>query len=260
MRKIFTRLLLTLAAISVLFAMPLTVSAEAGRVFDQSGVLTSEEVLALEAELEQLAVQTGWNLALVTTDDAQGKNTRDYADDFYDELYGIDTNGVVYLIDFDNRQSTISTSGEAIDYLTDSRIEDVLTTIDPYLAEQSYSQAMSSFISGVSRYYIAGIPEGQHRVSEEDVRRNTLLIALAVGAVAMGISVLVIVGRYKFHSVPNAATYLDQGETLFLERSDNFLREYTTSVKIESNSNSGGGSSTHTSSGGGTHGGGSHSF
>ncbi|MBP5793935.1 MAG: TPM domain-containing protein, partial [Spirochaetaceae bacterium] len=63
---------------------------------------------------------------IVTTSDAQGKSAEAYADDFYDENdfgTGSGKDGVLFLIDMDNRKIHVSTSGSMIDYLEDWRIE-----------------------------------------------------------------------------------------------------------------------------------------
>ncbi len=54
--------------------------------------------------------------------------------------------------------------------------------------------------------------------------------------------------------------HIDKSQTNFTESSDVFIRQYTSKVRISSDSSSSGGGSSHTSSGGGSHGGGGRSF
>ena len=103
-------------------------------VYDDAALLSDEEQQSLSEEITNLQETTGWEIFVLTTEDAQGKTAREYADDFYDTTATGD-DGVVFLIDMDNREVTISTAGEAIYYLNDDRIDDILDNCYDYVVD-----------------------------------------------------------------------------------------------------------------------------
>ncbi|MDW7659731.1 MAG: TPM domain-containing protein, partial [Bacillota bacterium] len=114
----------------LLFVQP--VHAEKELVVDQADVFSGSEIVQLAEEARLLGESYGMDIVIVTTQDARGKTAREYADDFFDEQgYGIgdDYSGILFLIDYDNREAYVSTSGLAIRYLTDQRIESVLDAV-----------------------------------------------------------------------------------------------------------------------------------
>ncbi|MEG0614727.1 MAG: TPM domain-containing protein [Oscillospiraceae bacterium] len=242
-------------------------NSEAGTkdVYDRAGIFGNPQ--AISEEIASLKAKTGWEIAVLTTDDAQGKTSMEYADDFYDRMFGINTDGVVYLIDMDNRKSYISTSGAGIDYLSDNRIYSITDATVSYLKAKDYDGAALFAVSEISKYYDDGYPDnGDTYVSASfgnsikyQISQNWL-VCVVCALVLAGTSIAIVVFRYKKIGQSEARAYVDEGNTEFTEKSDNYLREYTTQRRIESSSSSGGGSSTHSSSSGGSHGGGGSSF
>ena len=53
-------------------------------VYDDAALLSDEEQQSLSEEITNLQETTGWEIFVLTTEDAQGKTAREYADDFYD--------------------------------------------------------------------------------------------------------------------------------------------------------------------------------
>ena len=110
-----------------LIGTPVCVSAAAeGDVYDDAGLLTETQIEELNTQITAMKEKTGWDIFAVTTSDAQGKSAMAYADDFYDGLTTEDSDGILVLIDMDNREIYLSTCGKAIRYLTDSRIDSIL--------------------------------------------------------------------------------------------------------------------------------------
>ena len=86
------------------------------RVFDEAGLFDEYEKEGLETRIEEVRKSENIDLAVTTTDDANGKTSEAYADDFYDSHgfgTGDDASGVLLLIDMDNREIYVSTSGYA---------------------------------------------------------------------------------------------------------------------------------------------------
>ena len=140
---------------ALLFAVPLPIAwAEGGRVFDQAGLFEAAAIAAMEERAASLRDSLQMDLVIVTTDDAAGKDSQNYADDYYDNGgFGVggDKSGVLYLIDMDNRQVYISTCGQAIDLLSDERVGALLSDSLPYLQAQDYSGAPLHFLDEMEK-------------------------------------------------------------------------------------------------------------
>lgn len=232
------RLLLLTIALFLLFSPPaLAVDLSAGdiRVFDQAGLFTAGETQALEEKISQLRAEWDMDFVVLTTDDAQGQTARDYGDGFYAEHHfgvGKDYSGLLILIDMDNREMHITTSGDMIYYLTDERIESVLDIAYPYLTEGDYANAAYAYLGGTEQYLQAGIPKGQYTYDEEtgEIVRYRSLTPLEAGislAAAAAVSLLrrqrVVSGaRLKPH--PYAYNAAANSHFAFLDQQDVFLR------------------------------------
>ena len=144
MKKI--KLLLMILCLCSGLLVGLTVFAQSNYVYDQANLLTAQEEEELQKQTEMMQEVWGMNFILVTTDDAEGKSSREYADDFYDALYP-EEDGILYLIDMDNREIYMSTTGLAIRYMTDDRIDSVLDVAFLYVADSDYSRTFKAFLN-----------------------------------------------------------------------------------------------------------------
>ena len=241
-------------------------------VFDQAHLFSESQISTLEDSLAEFLDKYNKEAVIVTTANAHGKSAEAYADDFYDENdfgTGSDKSGVLFLIDMDNRDIQISTSGSMIDYLEDWRIERILDDVYPYMTDGSYYSAAAVFVRSTASFVDQGIPEDHQRVDRETGKvykytpeegRNAAIIA----CIASLLSCFGITKSYKFKR--NYYHYSPQNNgTLELEANeDTFVNKYTTQRRIETASSSGGShphvSTTHTSSSGRTHGGGGRHF
>ena len=102
----------------LLLASGTVFAGQQGNVYDDGELLSETELSTLSESIDTFAEKSGWNVYALTTEDAGGKTSQAYADDFYDEMVP-GTDGLALLIDMDNREITVSTSGIAIRYLTD---------------------------------------------------------------------------------------------------------------------------------------------
>ena len=88
------------------------------KVYDNAGLLTDTQEAILQAESLRVAQAKSVDVILLTVADAGGKSAMEVADDFYDQNgFGYDApngTGILMLIDMDNREAWISTSGAAI--------------------------------------------------------------------------------------------------------------------------------------------------
>lgn len=259
--------------------LAMQVSAEECLVYDHADLLFVQE----EEYLENLAAERGeqWNMnfLVVTIDDAEGKSSMEYADDFYDAQFPEETeeDGVLYLIDMDNREIYLSPCGEAIRYLTDDRIECILDKAYEYVAEGDYYGTFVTFLEETEGYLMEGIPSDQYNYDVntgeidkyQEPMRITIgefLFALVAALIPAAITVGVIKAKYqlKFEDFHYDA-YTDS-EVQLSVKSDRLVNQFVTHRRIPKNNGSSGGSgggsrsSVHRSSSGRSHGGGGRKF
>lgn len=263
-----------LACVMMLLALPVSaermapgVPAEEGRyVYDQDWLLSEAD--QWEAEIRRLREELQIDIVIVTTGDAEGLSSQEYADDFYDyNNFGYDQprgDGVLFLIDMDNRQAYLSTCGRAIDYFTDARIDAALDEIVEELGDGDYDGACEVFLERTEKYmrYAEGakLSYGERL---QIVLEDRWLPLLVIAVITAGITVLIMVRSAQGGKVA-AGVYMDPKNGFHLTvKQDQYMGEFTTSRKIpksDGGSGGGGGSSTHHSSSGTSHGGGGRSF
>jgi uncharacterized protein len=263
---------LSVVVLILVFVISLTILAYADKalVVDMAGLFSEEEAAKLQQKVEVLGAEYGMDIVIVTISDAEGKSSREYADDYFDyNGYGVgeERDGILLLMDFDNREMYISTSGSGIKYLTDERIERILDAIlDGGLTNGDNFGAANAFLESTAGFLEAGIPMDQHSVPEDTP--NTLSAAEAIaGAAAAGISGLgfysITKSRYKGKPKPNIFEYRRNSIVNLGIKEDSLVNKYVTTriiPKSNSSGSSSGRSTTHRSSSGRTHGGGGRKF
>lgn len=273
--------LLVLMALSIFWMSGRYVKAADTHVFDKADLLTEEEEALLELRLQEFADANGMELAFVSAEFLEGKTTREYADDFYDENgLGLDEeySGALLLIDMEHREFYISTCGKMIDYLTDVRIERILDDVADGI-DESFYQAGRNFADSVEEYVQAGYEENAHRYDEETGEITDLeteqtkmppamivMGALCLGLIVGGLRYLLVARTYKNYGEPDAYRYAGNSQVYFRTKEDRVLSRFVTHRHLPppSSSSSGGssaGRSTfHSSSSGRSHGGGGRGF
>ena len=242
-------------------------------VVDQAELFTDGEEAELAASAATLGSQYQMDIVLVTTNDTGGLSARDYADDYFDyNGYGIgsERNGILFLMDFDNREIYISTSGSSIRYLTDQRITWILDEVyEGGMGSGDYIGAARVFLAETSGYLAEGIPTDQYNESETEPNKLTAVEG-AVGAAASGLSGLGFFSgvKRKYKGKKEKAVFEFRQNSLMNLGivQDNLVNTRMSSrpIPIQNTSSggrsSGGRSSTHTSGSGRTHGGGGRKF
>lgn len=282
-RSIFCLLLALLVALG---SFTFSAMAQEQRVFDDANLMGSSEKEKLEAAIQDFRDQHNMDLVVMTIDDAEGKSSQAFADDYYDYNgfgQGEDNSGALLLIDMDHRQATISTTGWMIDYLSDARIESILDDVVYYLKEQDYGNAAFSFVERSGAYVEEGYPQNAYRYDTEtgEVTKPVIarqrkiawyewiisaLIAAGIGAIAC----VSVAQSYKMKRARKAASssYRSNSVLRLADQQDHLIDTRVTSIHIPRSDHSdggggfsgGGGSSTHSSSSGTSHGGGSRGF
>lgn len=244
------------------------------RLYDDAGLIDEADEAALEEYLYNAAIESELNVAVVLTDDVgSDKSDRgvvDYADLYYEKLYGMNTDGVLLLINNDTKYDYISTSGRAIKLFTDSRIDSAFDYFYDDIVDGNYYKAIIGFADRVELFSSLGAPSNQYDYPEDFIDKVILYFFSGqfIGFLLMAAAVIFIVyaiikAPFRIKKQP-ASSYLNKASVYFTRKTDTFIRTYTTRHKVTTSSSSSrsgshhssGRSSTHRSSSGGRHGGG----
>ncbi len=262
--KIISSLLL-LTSVICISVLPMNAKAAEQQVYDNAVIFDSSEIKRISEYIDSVESYTGWDIMAVTTEDTNGKYIHSYSDDFF-ESHSDAYSGVACVMDMESRTMHISTFGEAITYLTDARLDEILDFAyeDGY---GDYAEIMYNMVYGIEMMYEEGVPTGSGTTTtrKQGLEFKDILISL-IASLAIGIGVPIsIIGKYKMHWGLPKYSVRDNSQLNLRERSDVLIDKDTTSRRIQSSSSSSGGSrssgsSTHRTSSGRTSGGRSRSF
>ncbi len=233
------------------------------RIFDEADILTETEEYSLQKYMDKVSKEKQVDIVIVTTNDAEGKYPREYAENFYKTHdFGYedsDGTGLLYLISLDksvtgNRELWMTTAKEAKDYFSESRIDSVLDNIYNTLTadeELNYYGSCNEFIKGIEKYM---------NVSESlPVFLTKWYSKLGIALVITLIIFFILIFNFGGKKTTTAETYLNVNSIKRNIKEDTYMYTNTTKTKIEKSSSSSGSSSGGSSSGGG-YGGGGRSF
>lgn len=275
-RKQKGMLLVLLLSCTVAVGSGFSAHAINSQLTDQAGLLTDSEAEEVEEMIEELEEETGWDIMAVTTDDAEGMDAEYYAEKWFDD-YTTSDDGVLCLIDMDNREIQYKTFGEAIYYFTDNRWNRIVDEAYEYVSEEDYYGTFEIMLEETSYYYNAGIPSDQYTYDEDthevvryaDTHRSITiieaLIAIVVALAAGGITVGGIIGSYRLKFGGYKYPIEKNGSVQLRKKEDTFVNQFVTHRHIPKSNGSSGGSSSgrstvHTGAGGRTSGGGGRKF
>lgn len=238
----------------IFFFIGTSVQALEKKIFDEANLFTETEEEKMQEIAASLAEQFELDIVIVTTDDNRGKTSEQYADDFYDENgfgYGETADGMVYLINMDDREVYISTTGKARDLFSDAEIEEILDAVTPYLAEEDFSGSVDVFLDEVQlrMEYL------DENIAEEDEAWLTveeIFIYLGISVFAGGVTVGVMAMYNRGRPTVNEGTYLERETFKITRKIDRHYNTIVMQQKINRSSSS--------SSSGRSHGGGGRKF
>lgn len=242
------------------------------KVYDFADLLTDEEEDKLYQEVNSFISQTGYDLAVVTTNDNNKRSEVEYADDFYDyNDFGKNStrDGLLLLIDMTNRKVYISTTGNAI-VMYNSRIDSIIDAGYDYLTSGDYYNTFSKMIEKQEYYFDLGPDERDSKTIIIDEYGNASyikympygLIGFISGIVTLIVSIIMYNKSKLKLKVGSTISYMkDKNIT---KKQDNLVNTVVTHTLRYSDTSSGGGHSSgggfHSSSSGSSHGGGGRSF
>lgn len=214
------------------------------RLFDYDNSISDSEESRLNELIQTASQKEQINIAVVFTSATQGKSSMDYADDFYDDLFGINTDGILLLVDHCNSNVWISTSGSALITYDVDRMPEMFSKL---LHKGKNVEAVEKFIEYTDPDLLT------KEIKIKDTKKSAL-IGFGISLIVAVIVFLVIRSSYAANPPVSARNYVSGNGVNLSVKQDRFLRTTTTKSVIESDSGRGGGS-THISSSGGTHGG-----
>lgn len=252
--KVPNKVDLSIADRSAIMSTPSVDATE--KIYDFADLYTDDEEQSLYDKVKTFIDTYNMDFAIVTINENNKYSEVEYADDFYD-YNDFDINGLLFLIDMDNRQIYMSTSGTAINMYTDARIDYLMDNVYQYMSDKEYYDGTSEYISLLSSLAAKGVPKG----NESFTSTGTVLLFSVIGsAIITTIIMIVLVMKNKLVNKANEArAYLVKDSVKVDVVEEKLVSTHTTKTRIETDS-SGGGSSTHSGSSGISHGGGGHGF
>ena len=243
---------------------------------DAAGLLTPAQAGDLEARLDAISAEHSSDVVVVAVESFGWRSPEAFADDYFDygpnaedpaepgndsrEGYGVgpERSGILLAIAVGSgygagtRDAHVSTTGEAIEVFTDSRLQSMIRKVRPYLSADDWSAAFNEFADQVASIYTKA-----NRFRWEVVAGGGLAAGLVGGFIP------VTVWRRQLKSVRpavGAKPYLQTHALVLTTATERFVGESTRVIDMSSSSGSGGGSSTHRGSSGISHGGASFKF
>lgn len=296
MKKFFSVILLIIFSFNIFafcaYAQEEILIDDAADLFDEM----QEE--GLNASLLSFTLETSYSSAVITTDNSEGKTSQAYADDYYDNLVvseGWSQNGILFLIDMDNREVCISTMGDCItlysdyiDYIIDNGYDELVGGNYYECIVLMIDAAYECFENSVDNNYYGDYYDdnyyGDYPVYDDGYYENAIdypdaskhssgisignvVTCVVIALVIAAISVFAVRSRYK--NTGKGDEFDSDDVILNLTGSnDTVISRNVITTRIPKNNNNhhrpgggvGGGGVSHRSSGGFSHGGGSRKF
>lgn len=231
---------------------------ESEKIYDFADLYTESEEHDLYSKVSEYINTYNMDLVIVTIHTNDKSSPMVYADDFYDyNHFGIGKNrdGVLFLIDMENREIYMSTTGSAIKMYNDYRINEALDQVYQYMSDEKYFEGTTNYIKVISNYASEGFPSGNDKELSLDV---VILWSVLSGIIITSIIMIILIRKNRLvRKATTAEEYIDKESIDIKSISDVLISTNTVRTKIEHDS---GGSSTHSGSSGASHGGGGHGF
>ena len=229
-----------LICLAVLFCIPLSARATTTYIHDYAVLCTSTQRMDLESRSKTIRSSYGMDVVILTAPDIYGKSAQSFADNFYDNN-GYSADGILFLLDMGGRQWHVSTSGDAINALSDRDLAVIEEKVIPYLSDGRYYEGFLKFYDILPGLLASGSGSALN-----------FGISLLAGMAIAGIAILIMrSGMNTGKPQRSAGTYEDEGSYRLRTHQDLFLYSNVSKTPRPQNN----GSSTHGSSSGRSHGG-----
>ena len=256
-----------------------TLHGQGVRLFDAGHLLSADQADKVEEILDGVADQTGFDIAIVTTDGFSGQSdSRAFADYLYIKSgfgSGSDQTGTMLVVNMTDRDLFIYTRGAAIQYITDSQQAYIYDELDggvvAKLGSGDYAGACAAYAKGVYDGYLYGVENGVGEPKKKGLTPFKVIISAIISAISGFLPVSGVKRQYAMQTEKRMA----EGFNLAYRANSNMMlaagpsgarlinRDVTRApIPVvrpndggRSSGHGGGISTTHTSIGGGVHGG-----
>lgn len=251
------------------------------RVFDYADLISETDEEEMHLWIQDMQENWGMDLAFVTTYDTEGLSAKEYGAQFFmehDMGIGDTYDGVIFVLDMENREGQIVTSGKAIDIYTDFYIDIMWDNMVGYLSDGDYYWALFNlycdldYYAGEYQEYLTN-PDYVSEYETSDVSDGAVVGFLLICSALISLIIAFIgtriakSGNNNVRPYTDGRAYLKDGGVNLRVNRDTFARTHTSMVPIprdddnnhRSGGSWGGGSSTF-SSGGRSFGGGGGKF
>ena len=234
-------------------------------VDDLGDLLSISEENDLMTYFGGLFADRSYNILFLTTNDADGKSTMVWSDDYMDSKFPYDENNIAFVIDMDNREIYINTMGNATLCLTDNMIDKALDKGYNYISDYQYYDCLKAMADYCETKLNDNPGTGARDDDTMDVIAEGAINGLIPGGVVTGILCFILVMNHnKANKVQSATAYIGKDNYEVKDKNEVFVRSYERVhhdyYKPKSSSSGGGGGSSHRSSSGRSHGGGGRRF
>lgn len=224
---------------------------ETEKIYDFANLLSNEEEKQLYDSISLYIEEYSMDMVIVTIDSNNKNSAKEYADDFYDYNYfgkGDTHDGIVLLIDMDNREIRFSTTGKAILIYDDARVDKVLDSVYYYVSIQDYYNAAKAFISTATNYAKQGKASSNKDYLIDNRGEYVYSPKFPIGKIMVvssaGTIIFLLIASAK-HKVVKKATHANEyfvSNSLKLDvKEDKFMNTNTTKTYSPPSSSSGSG-------------------
>lgn len=219
------------------------------KVYDYADLFSYSEEEKLFEKINNYIDTYNIDMAIVTIDENPKLSSQSYAESFFTtNNMGIGNNddGILFLIDMDNRKMWIATHGSAVG-IYDSYIDPILDDCYFYISDDEYYECAMTFVEQSASSY------------KKNERKGWIVgFAIAIGISLIVPTVFCLVKKSKHKAVrlaTQANLYMDKSSFQITKAEDVFSHSHTSRVAKSTSSSSGG-----RGGGGGGFGGGGRSF
>lgn len=225
----------------------------------KEGCLTESEEARLLELMSETADKIKCNIGIVITSDLKHMSDTGYIKNFHNTLFGEYSDSITLLLLNTHNNPLYKTYEDRMYYsdrgydLFDKRRNKIFDRI--YVAldrdDDDFYGACSNFCEALTNY-----GTGLGAVLRKFNISGSLILFMIIGGIVMSLIIVnSIKSGYKKKTPISAAHYIDKSRTRTIRQVDQFVREYTTSVHIQSSSSGGhhGGGGHRSGGGGGRH-------
>ena len=131
-------------------------AAESDMLVDDNGLFDSNEAAKIEEALDSASLETGWDVRIYVADySVSADNMEEYYNNFYDSS-DYKEDGVLLVIDNDSDRRIIITKGDAMQYFSDERMNDIKNDMKVYLDDNDYYNAALTYAETLKAFIQTG--------------------------------------------------------------------------------------------------------